>query len=611
MFKNISVSTRLVILSAFSIAGFLGIALFGYIEVRSLDQHIDRLTDETLPAYVALSHGYDDVLKIAVQVRTVILAGSNVSSADTQVVKDLQAAVQTSLDQFEKLIIPAVDGAAFTQLTASWQSYRSVVDHAVSLASAGQIGQALALANSEGLRKRQEIVSNFEILSTERLATANQISMDADTLVYQTVPTATLGVVLVVLIVVISLSRATRKGITNPLNALLETAEEVIAGDLTQRASVNAHDEVGFVTEKFNAMVDSLQAMVEMEKASKAALQSTISNYSDFVQTVASGDLRTRLQLDSSNDNPDKADDDLLKLGQNLNDMVDSLSTITQQIRENAVGVAAAAAEILATTTQQYASTTEQEAAVTETAATAEEIRATVSQSSERANAVAQTARRSLDVSRTGQEAVADTMHGMESIRQRVESIAQTILALSERTQQIGEIITTVNEIANQSRLLALNASIEAARAGEEGKGFAVVAMEVRQLAEQSRDATARVRDILNEIQQATNIAVMVTEEGSKGAEQGMILVERAGNSISQLAGVIEESAQAAAQIAASAAQQSNGMAELATAMASIKQATTQTTSSTRQAEQSARDLNDMARRMQAATARYQTAHAN
>jgi methyl-accepting chemotaxis protein len=123
-------------------------------------------------------------------------------------------------------------------------------------------------------------------------------------------------------------------------------------------------------------------------------------------------------------------------------------------------------------------------------------------------------------------------------------------LSLSERTQQIGEIINTVNAIADQSKLLVLNASIEAARAGEEGRGFAVVAAEVRQLAEQSRRATARVGEILNEIQQATNTAVMVTEEGSKGAEHGMELVNRAGGAILKLAATLEGATQAAVQIA-------------------------------------------------------------
>ena len=163
----------------------------------------------------------------------------------------------------------------------------------------------------------------------------------------------------------------------------------------------------------------------------------------------------------------------------------------------------------------------------------------------------------------------------------------------------------TVNAIADQSKLLALNASIEAARAGEEGRGFAVVAMEVRQLAEQSRAATARVSDILSEIQQTTNSAVMVTEQGSKGAAAGMELVDRAGKAIRELARTIEEAAEAAIQIAASTHQQTNGMNQLGTAMVQIEQTTTQTASAMEQTNQSIQDLMAMAHQMEVAVAQY------
>ncbi len=284
----------------------------------------------------------------------------------------------------------------------------------------------------------------------------------------------------------------------------------------------------------------------------------------------------------------------------------EQLQHLIVQVQLLITSLNATSAEILAATTQQNTNATEQDVTVTQTASTVEEVRATVRQTAERAQSVADSARQSIDVARAGQQSVAETIEGMKLIRQRVENIAQTILALSERTQQIGEIIATVSEIANQSKLLALNASIEAARAGEEGKGFAVVAMEVRQLADQSRDATARVRSILNEIQQATNMAVIATEEGSKGAESGMLLVERAGAAIHDLGSAIEEAAQAALQIAASTHQQTNGIDQLATAMIAIKQATTQTAASTRQAEHSAQDLNEMARQMEQTVARYQ-----
>jgi archaellum component FlaC len=225
--------------------------------------------------------------------------------------------------------------------------------------------------------------------------------------------------------------------------------------------------------------------------------------------------------------------------------------------------------------------------AASETLATVQEMLTTVSGTAERARAVADAAQQSVEVSQGGQEALANTIAGMEVIQQRVEVIAENILKLSERTQQISDIIAAVKEIADQSRLLALNASIEAARVGKEGRGFAVVASEMRQLAGQSREAVARVHDILTEIQQATNTAVIVTEEGSRSVQQGTKLAIHAGEAIRNLATTIEEAAQAATHIASITHQQTSSMSQLATAMQSIKQVSTQTTVSIGQARQS------------------------
>ncbi len=275
-----------------------------------------------------------------------------------------------------------------------------------------------------------------------------------------------------------------------------------------------------------------------------------------------------------------------------------SLEALIVQLRDTAGRLSEAAAQILTAAAQQASSATEQEATITQTTSTIEEIRTTVRQTAERAQGVAAASEQTVNVARMGQESAHEAAEGMRVIRTRVESIAQTILMLSKHTQQIGEIITTVNDIADQSKLLALNASIEAARAGEEGRGFGVVAMEVRQLAEQSRDATARVRTILNEIQQATNAAVLVTEEGSKGTETGVVLVERASQSIQALTSTIEEAAQAAIQIAASTHQQTDGMEHLSASMSQIREAAVQTATSVRQMERSVQDLMALAQQL-------------
>jgi len=394
------------------------------------------------------------------------------------------------------------------------------------------------------------------------------------------------------------------RSIARPIVTVSSAATRLAAGNLDERVEVRSRNEIGTLANAFNEMANNLQEMVQTERQSKSYLESTVGEYMQFVENVADGKLNSQLNLNGST-NTDNTDD-LLKLGINLNNMVGNLRQMAEQVREAATSVSSAATQIQAAATQQSSTATEQEAAVTQTVATVEEVRATVLQTSERAQGVADASQQSVEISRSGQTAVADTVEGMNLIRQRVESIAENILMLSERTQQIGEIIDTVNALADQSKMLALNASIEAARAGEEGKGFAVVAMEVRQLAEQSREATARVRDILNEIQQATNTAVMVTEEGSKGAESGMKLVERAGESIRELAATIEDAAQAAMQIAASTHQQTNGMDQLAAAMMQIKQATAQTAATTKQTEQSVRDLTNMAHQLERAADRYE-----
>lgn len=319
----------------------------------------------------------------------------------------------------------------------------------------------------------------------------------------------------------------------------------------------------------------------------------------DFLYKVDHGDLTTRLV-------PLTADDDRFrKLSEALNVMADGLQRMTTEVRTATQGLASSAEEIRVAASRQLDAAERQDSVVTQTTATVNEVRATVTETAERAQNVAENAQASIEVSRTGEQAVTDAIDGMNLIRRKVEDIADNILILSEHTQQIGEIIATVNSIADQSKMLALNASVEAARAGEEGKGFAVVAMEVRNLAEQSREATAQVRDILSEIQRATNAAVMVTEEGTKGVDRGVNLVDRAGQTIRELTRTIEENAIAAVQIAASTRQQAVGMDQLTNAMRTIKDATAEATTSTVQVERNVQQLQGIAEHLGATLNRY------
>ena len=327
----------------------------------------------------------------------------------------------------------------------------------------------------------------------------------------------------------------TANRISSNVNLVANAAEKLSGGDLSIRVDSRATDETGLLAKSFNLMAEKLDAA---EKT----------------------DQETR---------------------QSLNTSIAALSS--------------SSSEILASVVQFNSSATEQAASITEAGATLDELKSKSEETARRAEQVSKASQGAVAVGDDGADAVASIMKSMLSLREKVQAIAQDILALSEQTQQIGEITAAVNDIADQSKLLALNATIEAAKAGEQGKGFAVVAAEVRNLAEQSKMSNAKVRQILGDIQKATNTAVLATEQGTKGVEAGRSLAARAGEVIQKLSNTLKENSQSVNTIVSGANQQNQALDQINQAMREINISTKQFVSGSRQTQLAAEDLDRLA----------------
>ena len=147
----------------------------------------------------------------------------------------------------------------------------------------------------------------------------------------------------------------------------------------------------------------------------------------------------------------------------------------------------------------------------------------------------------SLQFSNTENINIEANIEKMFSIRHKIQTIAELILELSEFIQLISSTTGIVEDITEQTNLLALNAAVEAARAGEHGKGFAVVAGEIRKLADESKQATAKISSLIQDIKQTANSTVMATEDGAKEIESGIDLAQNIGADIKKLISIIEE----------------------------------------------------------------------
>lgn len=300
--------------------------------------------------------------------------------------------------------------------------------------------------------------------------------------------------------------------------------------------------------------------------------------YSAHVSEIAAGDLTKRIRIENN--------DELSLLGKDLNLMTENLANVSKEITKATHNMMASLDEVKNAIESQSSGASEQAASINQITATLEEIEKSSNQTLEKAKKLGDISQLTKEKSQKGLDAVDQSVNGMSTVRNKVQIIAQTMLDLSNQSKQIGEITGLVNTLAQQSKMLALNASIEAAKAGEAGKGFAVVAAEVKTLAEQSEQATAQVQKILQDISHATEKAVMAVEEGTKGVDEGTQLVEKTGEIVRGLNEVVHETSAASQQISAAVRQESVGIEQITSAMGEINKVTTSFVASVKQTDE-------------------------
>jgi methyl-accepting chemotaxis protein len=260
-----------------------------------------------------------------------------------------------------------------------------------------------------------------------------------------------------------------------------------------------------------------------------------------------------------------------------IGDLATGMVTVLERLQEIPTRLHASSRLLLSAGTalgsasnQQRQSLTEQAAMLQQAHLTSEEIRTTSELASHKAESVLSVAGHAEQLGQYGEEAIEQTLSGLNTIREFVDGIRGKVLRLQESATKIASIAVTVKDLADQSHLLALNASIEAARAGDQGAGFAVVASEIRKLADQTIRENALIRKSLLDIGTAIRDVVSMSEEGAKQVEGGLEMVKSSGNNLREMSLIIQENAAAVRQIASAVNQQNAGISHIFNAIAHI-----------------------------------------
>lgn len=224
------------------------------------------------------------------------------------------------------------------------------------------------------------------------------------------------------------------------------------------------------------------------------------------------------------------------RMRQNLREMITKVADISIQVAASSEELSASGhqvgetAEQVSQAIQSVASGAEEQSAQTEE--TTHIVNKLIKQIDETGTLSKNMSQKAEDVMGyivTGNKRVNKSIDQVNKVKEDTEEVATTMGSLGTASTKIGEIIGLINGIAAQTNLLALNAAIEAARAGEAGRGFSVVADEIRDLAEESSQATKKINELIREIQEGVSVAVSRMNEGVKTVDSSVSVIQETG----------------------------------------------------------------------------------
>lgn len=358
-----------------------------------------------------------------------------------------------------------------------------------------------------------------------------------------------LAIAAIVLVIIIAVISVMLRKMINPIQGVLNAANNIAQGNLDINVDVKSGDEIGQLAKTFTNMSSNLKSI--------------ISDIHSLLGSMADGDFRIESQCEE-------------KYVGEYNNILMAIRGINTNLSKTLTQINQASDQVSSGSDQVSGGAQALSQGATEQAASIEELSATIAEISNHIRNNAENAQSASNLSNeTGKEVEVGNQHMQDMITAMGE--------ISNTSNQIGKIIKTIDDIAFQTNILALNAAVEAARAGEAGKGFAVVADEVRNLAGKSAEAakntTALIESAISAVENGTKIAdrtakslgiivekvTAVTKninEIATASERQADAITQVTTGVDQISAVVQTNS-ATAQESAAASEELSGQAEM------------------------------------------------
>lgn len=532
MFAKLSIRSKIIAVVSFLFIAMTFMGVFAFFQMRAINSATQDIQTNWLPSVRWLgelrvqSARYRAILRDHMLITDAKAKGGIDKLLDGRIEEYDRAAAK-----YQKLINSPEERALYDELAKLWQQYRAAATEVAELAKKGDIAQAVVVNTDKATppgRAMDAILAKLVALNDKGAEVAGN-NADSDF-------TMSIRVLLGTLALAISLSLWAAiylvRDIARGIGSVISPMEALADGNLsTEIPHQGEPTEIGQIADKLQVFTDALIAKQTADAAAAA----------DAADKVARAQKIDRITRDFEA----MIGDTVQALASASTELEASASTLAQtsDLTQRLSGSAASASYEVSENVQSVAGATE-------------EISSSVR-----------------EISRQVQEA---SRVAGEAVRQAGETDA-SIMELSAAAGRIGDVIKLITAVAEQTNLLALNATIEAARAGEAGRGFAVVASEVKALASQTAKATDEITTQIGGMREATERSVgnikkigetitLISEISAAVASA----VEEQGAATQEIARNVQNSARLSTQVAGDVSEVNKGTNETGSASSQV-----------------------------------------
>lgn len=506
------------------------------------------------------------------QIRAEILSlrsGSAETVAHKEAVKRANEQLNTLNSNTKRIMNAAnVSGKArqaIAEVNADVESYSKSAQEI--LESAEGDAAVMELRYAEFDKKYEKLKKDQELLSGLIASEMEDARQSADEAGEQSV-NITLAIAGAALVLLALTATFIYGGIMGPLNELRQAIVKVEAGNYEVRVGLDSQDEIGALGRAFDKLVDVHIASLKTTAADNERLNNSVIGLFSAMGALAQKDLTVRAPV---------TEDIIGTLGDAINQLTDVTATVLHHVTKVAGVVEAASERMKKQSDVVNEMAKEEDVIVVRLISNLETAMASIGEVAIFARDSNRAAAEATKSTESAMQTVQATLSGMNAIRETISEMEKRIKRLGERSQEISQIVNLINTISERTHVLSLNAAMQAAMAGEAGRGFAVVAEEVQRLAENSRQATGQIANLVQNIQVETNDTIATVNKTIEQVVNESELAHNAGERMRETHEATARLVRLVATIATSSAEQTKIASVLRAAADEIAQFTEKT----------------------------------